>query len=485
MRALNLKKVCWLIVGCVAVATSGCTSDDANDVTKPPELVFRDESVTIRVPADTKFAEIWDLTLAEWSGATGAETNIVTDESLQGPSQSADVLVVPLTEIPRWIEQDQLAPLPTSIRDGSALKWLDVFYGVREHTSQIAGAPRIVPVSVPILVAYYRADLLAAKNLEPPKTWTEYQKLLATLDEWAPGLTAVEPWSPEWRATTFLARAASSAKHPDQLSYEFDIRTGEPLIDSPGFQTALELVQQAHPYLDDDVVTYSPEDCRRELLAGRAAIGIALESGPNETPLPFGPKGSTSETAIERAEGIELTIEPLPGSARVYDQSKSAFQEFPEDRPHRVTLTGFAGSGVAVSKTAANSQAAWDLALQLSSKDVSQTFPPPLCSPVRESQADMPAIYAGSLLRPEEQGAWMNAVRTSLSSDQCITELPLIERDRYRKVLSLELIAMFEGDATPQEVLQRVAGEWQSITESLGQEVVRKSYRRGLGFPAP
>ena len=463
----------------------GCWSNDANESTQPPELVFRDETVTIRVPADTELADIWDLTLAEWSGATGAEANIVADESLKTLNKSADILVLPLTELPQWIENDRLASIPDSILDGAALRWLDVFYGVREHTAQIAGAPRVIPVSVPVLVAYYRADLLAAANLEPPRTWTEYQHLLETIDDWAPGLTAVEPWSPEWRATTFLARAAALAKHSDQLSFEFDIRTGEPLIDSPGFQAALELVQQSRPHLAEQVANYTPSDCRRELLAGRAAIGIALESGPENQPLPFGPGSSMTKTPDERADGIELVIEPLPGSVRVFDQSKSAFQEYPEDRPHRVTLTGFAGLGVAVSKSAANSQAAWDLALQLTAKDLSQTFPPPLCSPVRESQADTPATYAGQVLRPEEQGAWLNAVRSGLSSDQCIAELPVIGRERFRDVLSTELATVLEGDENVKDVLNRVAAEWRSITEELGQEAVRKSYRRGLGFPAP
>ncbi len=484
MQKSTLRTVCWPTFGLVLMLC-GCWSNDANESTQPPELVFRDETVTIRVPADTEFAEIWDLTLAEWSGATGAETNIVSDESLKTSNKSADVLVLPLTELSGWIENDRLAPIPDSILDGTALTWLDVFYGVREHTAQVAGSPRVIPVSVPVLVAYYRADLLTAANLEPPQTWSEYQHLLETLNEWAPGLTAVEPWSPEWRATTFLARAAALAKHPDQLSFEFDVRSGEPLIDSPGFQSALELVQQARPHLAEKVNEYSPSDCRRELLAGRAAIGIALESGPEGQPLPFGPGSSTMEISDERADGIELVVEPLPGSVRVYDQSKSAFQEFSEDRVHRVTLTGFAGLGVAVSKSAANSQAAWDLALQLTAKDLSQTFPPPFCSPVRESQAGSPATYSGQSLRPEEQGTWLNAVRSGLSSDQCISELPVIGRERFREVLSTELAAVLESDENAQEILKRVAAEWRVITEELGQDAVRKSYRRGLGFPAP
>src|SRR5207302_8201276 len=106
----------------------------------------------------------------------------------------------------------------------------------------------------------------------------DYQQLVERIEVWAPGLVAVEPWSDDFRATMFLARAVSFAQHPAHYSLFFDIDSGDPLIDSPAFVRALETAKAALARMPPDVLTYRPADCRNAIIGGRAALAIALES---------------------------------------------------------------------------------------------------------------------------------------------------------------------------------------------------------------
>src|SRR5262249_36247776 len=156
-----------------------------------------------------------------------------------------------------------LAPLPSSVLtdDDQGVGWRDLFAGLAGKFAARKGTPLFVPLSCPVLVCYYRRDLLGAAGLNPPQTWDDYQQLLEKLPNWAPGLAAAEPWGENFRATMFLARGVCAAQHSGHYSLFFDIETGAPLIDSPGFVRALETARAAVAKMPQDVLTYGPVDC--------------------------------------------------------------------------------------------------------------------------------------------------------------------------------------------------------------------------------
>ena len=135
----------------------------------------------------------------------------------------------PITALPELAHAGHLAPLPRELQSKEDLDWLDIHAGLREHVVTLGGKPLAVPIGSPPLLCYFRRDLLEKAGRSPPETWDDYTQLVRDLDRWTPGLTAVEPWGKEFRATMFLARAIASARHPGNYSLYFDYNDAAPL----------------------------------------------------------------------------------------------------------------------------------------------------------------------------------------------------------------------------------------------------------------
>ena len=456
-------------------------------------------------PAPLNAAERWALILTEFEHEWGARAAVLPDGSRAGSAdsarQAAQLLFFPLTEI---AARERLAPFPREERDdaggGGRLPWSDIFTGLRNNICSRGGDPLLIPISAPVLVCYYRRDLLEQAGRAPPASWPEYQHLLDTLPDWAPGLTAVEPWGPEYRATMYLARAVGAARHPGQYSLYFDIESGEPLIDTPGFQRGLEQSVQAIQHMPPDVLSYSPADCRRELLVGRAAIGIAFETGATAAGFPLGPDGWQDTGAsdpdgsagaagrppvFERAEAIALGIVPLPGAIEVYNHTTGSWQQPRGADLNRVPLAGFAGlcAGVSADGPPAARRAACKLLARLTVDEFASAFPPEITTLCRASQTDTPSRWAGEMLTGEESDAYVAAVSESLRNPLLVAEIPVAGRERFRQALTAGLDSVLSGQQSPTDALAGTADRWREITAEIGIDAVRNSYRASLGLP--
>ena len=471
-------------------------------------MPFAGSSVEVVAPAALNAAERWPLILTEFEHDWGARAIVLPDGAQSGSADSAQptaqLLFFPLAEI---AARERLAPLPREERDdarggGGRLPWSDIFTGLRNNVCSRGGDPLVIPISAPVLVCYYRRDLLEQAGRAPPASWPEYQHLLDTLSEWAPGLTAVEPWGPEYRATMYLARAVGAARHPGQYSLYFDIESGEPLIDTPGFQRGLEQTVQAIQRMPPDVLSYSPADCRRELLASRAAIGIAFETGPAAADFPLGPGGwqDTDTDAsdpggsagaagrprgFERAEAIAIGIVPLPGAIEVYNHTTGAWERPRGESLNRVPLAGFAGlcAGVSADGPPEARRAACKLLARLTVDEFASAFPPEITTLCRGSQTDTPSRWAGEMLTGEEADAYVAAVSESLRSPLLVAEIPVVGRERFRQALTTGLDSALSGQQSPADALAATADRWREITAEIGIDAVRNSYRGSLGLP--
>jgi len=480
----------WVLLaaGCLPCLAAGCPDQQAP---QPAAKPFAGTRVVVAVPADYPFAADWKIVLDEWSEQTGAtaeireydagkESSPLSARLKEGadPAQSlaeADLLFFSPTELGELAADGRLATLTKAQQPVlDSLDWIDLFPGLRDHAGTLQKLPAVLPLSSPVLVCYYRRDLLERANLKPPETWDEYQQLLDTLDQWAPGLSAVEPWGEESRATMFFARVVAWAKHPENYSVFFNIETGEPLIDSPGFVRALEASRKAVARMPADVRNYSPADCRRELLAGRAALAIAFESpAPHETPSP-----------PQRPDGMAVGVTRLPGAKEVYNRSTSAWETPAANGVNRVTLTGFAGlcAGVSTSSTPAEAQAAWSLLATLAIDRFDVSFGSLPKSPTRKSQMAHPDAWSGAELQPEERLQYVDAVADSLQDNRLIVELPVAGREKFRGALAAALGRALAEPGDPSAPLRAAADEWRNIAGETGTERVVDSYRRVLGL---
>lgn len=480
-----------LVVSCIlSLFTAGCRPEPKQAA--EPEtaaMPFEGTKIVVAAPAGFQFAENWKSILDEWQEQTGATAEVreypaepdsapidtaLTPCGSAASIPDANLLIFSPTEFGELAGTKRLLPLGADqqpVIDG--LNWIDLYQGLRENGASIEKQPAIMPLSSPVLVCYYRRDLLNKAGLKPPQTWDDYQKLIDAIDTWAPGLKAVEPWSEHFRATMFLARAASWTKHPENFSVYFDIEKGNPLIDSPGFVRALESSLAALAKMPKDVQTYSPSDCRREILAGNAALAIAFENGP------------IAASGNVRKEGVQIGFVRLPGTKDVYNRSTKSWTTLRDEQVNHVPYTGFAGlcGGVSTSSSAVEAQAAWNLLSMLAIDRFDSAFAETPRSPTRKSQATRPETWSGRELTAEEPIQYVDAVSASLLNDRLIVELPVVGGRQFRKALTAGLGKVLDDSNEPQKKLEEIAAQWQAIVEKLGAAAVANSYRRVLGLP--
>ncbi len=485
IRQLRAGVLCFLLT-CLA-GCGGCgKTESENAEGEASRIPFAGKTLSVAVPRGLGLPTAWELPVNEWSDLTQADVRLdeysLPDDSTAFPgvlkkSTSAangrpQVFLIPWSAVPELAASDRLQGIPEALEQREQLDWLDILQGLRTRAASVSRKPMLVPVSCPTLVLYFRQDLFEKAGLKPPGTWSEYQNLLETLDDWAPGLSAVEPWGESFRASLFLARAASVAKHPDQFSFCFNLSTGEPLIANPGFLESLKIAKAALAKMPEDVKTMTPADCRREILEGRAALAIAYETD----------RGS----AIPRGEDLQIGIRPLPGSTRVYNTSIDNWVELNESNIHRVTYTGFTGwaFGVAAHLEPATERAAWEFVRYLAVDQLPASYPADVVSLCRESQAQQPSAWTGPQLTTVESQQYADTVAESLRNQQLVMELPVIGQSAFRGALTKGLTQAIAEDGNEAKILESVADEWRKIEQKLDRSKVVESYRRSLGLTA-
>ncbi len=510
------------LVGLLVVVGAGCPQQTAPEQEERP---FEGLSLRVAVPSGLGLAERWSLLLDEWSEQTGATVDVVELPLHPGtlpPAQSleqlkqSNLVFLPLSDVAAYAEAGLVAPLPASALTPARLDWNDVFRGLRVAVGSLEGQAAVVPLSCPTLVLYYRADLLEKAVGRPPRSWNEYRRLVENIQDWAPGHVAVEPWHPQFRATWFLARAAAYAQHPANYSLYFDIFTGEPLIDRPAFVQALNESLELLRFLPPEVLRYTPADCRRALLSGRAALAVAFEPSSDGEPLAFTPYDASSkqpafqstrrasrppadsgQSAAEpadradpatnqapRPEGMRIGFCRLPGSERVYNNSIGRWQSPPERDRNEVALVGFGGlCAVVPPGDETVRDAACHLLTRLTLERFTEAFPPTARTLCRESQLGQAAGWLGPELTADERQRFVQCVGDTLRTVPVVAELPLVGAARFREALSDGLEAALSGQKPADQALKDVAARWKAIAEEIGVAKVRDSYRRRLGLP--
>lgn len=473
-----------------ALTGAGCGSSDRKDKGSSSDQPFAGARLTIAVPPGSNMPARWQSLLIEWSARTGAEAEIKeqwiagddkpSEERRATPAPDPDLMIFPINSLPDLNAAGRLAPVPMSLQqEDSGLQWNDIPRGLAANVLQVDRTPVAVPIACPVLVLYYRKDLLAKAGQFPPETWEDYQKLLDTLDRWAPGLSAAEPWGTEFRATMFLARSLPYARHPENFSLLFDIQTGDPLLDAEGWTRGLDAATKALPKLHADSLKSSPADCRRLILEGKTAFAIGYDTPPDESPAT-----DAEKSAVSRASNISLGVVRLPGSRVVFNRASKRWDAAPGglNRPSLSAFTGLA-AGVSSKSSDLNAQAAWNLLVALSDPAAFGTaFTGPQRSLCRMSQAEAGRPWFGAELTDGEGGEFLQATSEALHDARLTPELPVVGGDDFRLLLTKGLEPALTGQATAAEALSVVQKEWQRRVETAGKDVIRASYRRQLGL---
>jgi multiple sugar transport system substrate-binding protein len=346
----------------------------------------------------------------------------------------------------------------------------DFLKGLRDRVVSRNRTPIAIPVSAPIFLCYYRADLLRQAGLKPPETWEDYQRLVDTLDKWAPGLAAVEPLGPEHRAGFFFARSLAYAKHPENYSVWFDLDSGKPILANGGFEEAIDAASRAWKKMPPAIAELSPLQCRKQVIEGKAALAIGVEP-------------TVPHKDVVRADAIEVGVCRLPGTRRVYNSNSNRWDS--QSATHAPSLCGFDGLAMSVAATEAGkgTDAAWNLLATLAGDQFDANWSTLPKSPCRESQIASAANWNESGLTAEESSRAVDAIALSLRDSQVVADLPVAKADRFRQATNDIIGKLLKDDLDPKLALEQLQEAFSSIAAEAGAESIRAEYRRGLGLP--
>ncbi|MFM7161391.1 MAG: hypothetical protein ACKO3P_13580, partial [Planctomycetaceae bacterium] len=444
------------------------------------------------VPAATPLREQWQIPLGEWSTQTGGEATLeeraagdldrLTPRAGDAP---AELAILSYSELPEVAQRLTLQVVPTeALADDGGLAWSDLMPGVRERLAAPRRRPLLLPLAAPVYVCYLRADLLQRAGRRPPQTWSEYHTLVEQLPEWAPGLTAFEPWGADSRATLFLAKALAHAKHPENFSVFVDLETLEPLIAGPPFVRAWEECRAVVRRLPAEVWQAGPLAARREVLEGRAALALAFEPTGGEQ------RADASQWLAQRASDIELEMVPLPGVTEVWNPQRRQWEGGTGRRGatpvFRADLTAFDGACVCGFAVAGRNERhwapAWNLVATLAGPDYLSRLPPGFAGVTRRAQLADSTQVCGPELPSLESARYLSSLATVLEGSQLVYELPFPQRDMFRELLANALQQALAGEEDPAIVLGEVATGWSRLIDEIGRENFRRAYRQILGL---
>ncbi len=312
----------------------------------------------------------------------------------------------------------------------------------------------------------------AGIKLEPPRTWDELDALAKFFHgrDWDGDGKSDSGIALAWAAdaegvgdTTFLARAASLGQHRDQYSFLFPSDRMEPRLTSPPFVEALQKLVDLTKFAPPGAAKFDADAARSAFRSGKAALLI-----------------DRAERASTWSEGKAVGVSALPGSERVYNPDRKAWESSTSlNRPAYLPNGG--GWMVGVVASTQHREAAIDLARYLAGPEVTNRLRAERAFPMLATRT--PQLAAG-LPDPKsapgvEPRSWSDAVDRTLQAVRVVVGLRIPGTEGYLADLTNGRVAAANG--TPaEEALKGVAEAWDARTKALGPKRQLWHYRRSL-----
>ena len=455
---------------------SGCPNDVPDDGRDGRSM--EGAVVPLMLPLELGLADDWQIPITEWEADSGATIELLEydTETIRGNTselgRGGSLVICPLSLVPQLHSDAELAPLT----DEAAGSWQTVFDALRKSVGSPGGNPMVFPLSAPPLLCFYRADLLDQAGLTPPKTWAEYRQLLATVEEWAPGLSVVEPWGEQYRATMFLQRSVGYAVHPDNFSFTLDVSSGDPLINQPPFVRALDEINTDLVHLDPESLSMGPVECYLQIARGNAALAIGMLPDHEET-------ASRDEVGGESSN--QVRVQQLPGAAEVFHTQQNTWLDLGAGSPNSLTIVGL-NAWVACVVEAEDKEIgehAWELwsAIDNPENQGSRASSAFQRGSRMSDFAERPE-YQRSGLDAEQRTQYISAVSSSLGNSRVFAELPFPGHDRYRQLMTQRLTEVLVEQRDPEATLNDLSDDWRQLSEEVGASTVLNTYRWSLGL---
>jgi hypothetical protein len=452
-----------------------------------------------------EFAAVLTPLAKAWASRNDANVDVVPDP--MAPGDAADIGVIPIAELGTWADRGELAPIPPALRAaGNAYQRQDVIEVYRERLAGWGRQTLGVPLAGGAAVIVYRADRLAdpqtrakfsGRFRRPPDrlaTWedfAEWAELLAALDG-KPSLPPA-PDAPDQLADLLfrvaacydrpalndiaVAKRQSDPKFEEEiLSFQHQVATGRPRLDSPGFVAAAGWLARlrAGKCLPD-----GPPGGQANALA-RGAASLAVLS-----------LGELSElTRLARQKGaVPLThfgVAQLPGTRSYFDL---AGKPTPVAGANYVPY--FSGGLLGVVRTrCASPDAAFDLLANLGGPALSQQLvgaPELGVGPFRESHVspERLLLWLGYGFDDARSRALLSALQQNVRSDVRNPAFELRGPDHagLTAALAAELRRLARGEeADAARAMGRANAAWQELDAKVPADKLLAWRRRAAGL---
>jgi multiple sugar transport system substrate-binding protein len=387
-------------------------------------------------------------------------------------------------------------PLDDYIAGDKRIAWDDILPAYGKRIAVWDNKTYGIPFDGDNHILYYRSDAFNnveykekfktkyGYNLEPPKTWEEYEDMATFFNGW--------DWDNDGKvnygtleymarnAQTFWAYFSRTAPYvclpPDHEGYApgglfFDAETMKPYINSPGHIKSLENFIRMVKLGPPDMLGYAASEVRGGFVAGAGALA-----------LDWGDIGTMAENPdISRIMG-KIGYSILPGTKEVWSHKLQEWVKTPE--VNHAPFLAFGGWVFSITKNSKNADAAYDFLSYLTSPEISiQDAATGLTgvNPYRYSHFEN--VDAWKKYWSDDPKPYLDTIKATIGHPNVQLDLRIPGAFRYFDALDINLSRALSREISAEQALNNVYAEWEKITDELGREKQLNYYRASLGLP--
>jgi multiple sugar transport system substrate-binding protein len=465
---------------------TGCPSASSDGLKTPP--TFQGVSLTVACP-DEKTQKLLTTYSPNWASRQEARVQTVVYD-LSGVPPDADVWVIPAVNLPRLAKGGLLRTLPDVSSGDRNSSWMDLLPLYREQLVLWDQQRYGFPLLGEGLVCCYRSDLFADAKLAPPQTWEQFADAAEHFRTRGPDGQPTPSLPPlaadddglEREFYTIAACYAKRAvvegtsldtqKREEVYSFHYDLQSGKPRINTPGFVYALKVMRERLQACRPTGASADPAAAFRE---GRAVLCLT-------------DAGQIPSFQKEKALADKFSVCRLPGAGVGFDYLTG--DKMPTKEPNRMPYLGSSSYLTVVPKSAAAPDAAFALAEELCSREMSRqiVIEPAKWGggPIRLTQLEDSRAWEVYDLDAARTTALRDALRQTLQHTEVLNpalRLRTPDQEAHGKILVRAVRAVLEGKDEPQAALDAVAKQWVEL-DAKDPAAHLAEYRISLGLLA-
>jgi multiple sugar transport system substrate-binding protein len=402
-----------------------------------------------------------------------------------------DVIILTPNWMPDHIESGYLQDLTPYVTQDSSLAWEDIAPFFREYGHVYGGRIYSIPIDGNYHVMYYRADLLEQAGFTPPRTWQNYLEIAQYFHnkdlngDGEPDYGSCLAKKPNnviywtlWSIATSLIQSQGTQQggffHPDTM---------EPMVNNAAFAQALDIYKTTNDYGSPQEMEWGLNEGRQAFIAGRCAL--TLDHGD------IGTLALLPNSQVQDKFGTAI----VPGSQKVLDWETGELVPCNKFTcPFAIDGINHAPFAVAIGWAGAINAAA-DPQVQNAGYAFISYISQPMRSnldvtdglsglnPYRISQFTDPEIWLAAGMTPEVASTYIGGIGGSINSPNVVLDLTIPRNYSYqRELLDQAVFDFLAGNNSREQTMARIAQEWNTLTDQVGREAQKASYRTSLGL---